>query len=257
MKKALTVIVGVLVILLARETAAQPLPWTERAYININGGFESASGDFSDNITRRIADEDATFSMAQAVDSGGFFDFSAGARVWRNVSFGIGFHEGSTEGEASVQGSVPHPLVFNRPRSFNTTVGGLDRSERAIHVQFGYVLIVSDRVSAHVMAGPSFFKLRQDVVSAIDFSEGPGFTSVVAAPTVTERVESPVGFNFGVDVTYHIAEINTVKLGAGLLLRYTGAKSQLELLDRPTGSPTTADTDLGGFHVGLGARVRF
>jgi hypothetical protein len=251
MKKALSFAVCSLVMLVAREAPAQPLPWTDRGYFNLNVGFESASDDLADDASRPTYDEAMTFSTAQSVDSGAFFDFSAGARVWRNISVGIGYHQGSTDSDATFQGSVPHPLLFNRPRTFAGTVAGLERSERAIHLQLGYMIIVAERVTAHLMLGPSFFKLRQNVVADVTFTENAGFTSVNATAAVAERVDSPVGFNIGVDMAYQIAEVNRVKLGAGLLLRYAAAKADIQLLD------DTVDSDVGGFHVGLGARIRF
>jgi hypothetical protein len=251
MKKALTFVVFSLVILVARDTTAQPLPWTDRGYFNLNIGFESGSDDYTDEARPLVYDEQAVFRTAQSVDSGAFFDFSAGARVWRNLSVGIGFHEGSTDGDATVEGTIPHPIITDRPRAFTSTATGLERSERAIHLQFGYMIIVSERVTAHAMLGPSFFKLRQDVISDVAFTENPGFTSVTVTPTITERVDSPVGFNIGVDVAYQFLDTNTIKLGAGLLLRYAAATADLPLM------ANTVDSDVGGFHVGLGARLRF
>ena len=237
--------------LVAREAAAQPLPWTDRGYFNLNIGFESSSEDLADDASRPTYDESMTFSTAQSIDSGTFFDFSVGARVWRNVSAGIGFHQGSTNSDATVQGSVPHPVFFNQPRPFNATVTDLERSERAIHLQLGYMMIVSDRLTAHFMLGPSFFKVRQNVISDVSFTENTGFTSVNVAPTVSERVDSPVGFNIGVDLAYQFLQSTGFNLGAGLLLRYAAATADIQLLD------DVVESDLGGFHVGLGARIRF
>jgi hypothetical protein len=252
MKKALTFAVCTLVMMVAREAAAQPLAWTDRVYVNLNGGFESGSEDLNDTATRRVYGEDATFSSAQSVDSGGIFDFGAGARVWRNATVGIAYHQGSSSGDAAVQGAVPHPLFFNQPRSFSATVPDLERTERAVHLQFGYMILVTEDATVHVTVGPSFFKLRQDVVSDVTFSEvGAPFTSVTANPVVTEREDSPVGFNIGVDVAYQFYEVNRVKLGAGVLLRYTAATADLQLLQN------TVESDLGGFQFGIGARIRF
>ena len=253
MKNALSYAVCLLVVFTARNAAAQiGQPWTDRGYFNLNGGFEPASGNLTDAITRRIYDEDGTFSVAQPVDSGGFFDFSAGGRLWRNVSVGIGFHQGSSRSDASVQGSIPHPLFFNQPRAFSTSVADLKRTERAVHVQFGYMLVLSDRVSAHLMLGPSFFKLRQNVVSDVSFSEvGGNFTSVNVTPVVTERVDTPTGFNVGVDLGFQLYETSGINLGAGLLIRYAAASADVPLLQN------RVDSDVGGVQVGIGARVRF
>jgi hypothetical protein len=252
MKNALSYAVCLLVVLTARDAAAQVgQPWTDRGYFNLNGGFEPASGNLTDAVTRRIFDEDGTFSVAQPVDSSAFVDFSAGGRLWRNVSFGIGFHQGSTHSDASVQGSIPHPLFFNQPRAFDTSVADLKRTERAVHVQFGYMLVLSDRVSAHLMLGPSFFKLRQNVVSDVSFSEVAAIATVNVTPVVTERVDTPTGFNVGVDLGFQLYETSGVNLGAGLLIRYAAASADVLLLQN------TVDSDVGGVQVGIGARVRF
>ena len=252
MKKFVMFAVCALVLAGARDAAAQPLPWDDRVYVNVNVGFQSSSDEFSDSITRSVYGETATFSTAQSIDSGGaLFDFSAGARVWRNATVGIGYHHTASTSEATVEGSVPHPLFFNQPRRFSTSVSGLERSESAVHLQFGYMLIVAQRLSAHVALGPSFFRLRQDTVSDVAFSEGGSNTTVTGSTTVTTREESPVGFNFGVDVAYQLVEINRAKIGAGVMLRYAAAKGDVELLQQ------TAQTDIGGFQFGVGARVRF
>ncbi len=121
---------ALLLILSARDAAAQlgGRPWTDRGYVNLNVGFESVSGELNDVTTFRQYDEDATLSIAQAIDSGSFVDFSGGARVWRNVSVGLGFHSGSTHSEAAIQGTIPHPVFFNRNRSLAVAVGDLTRS---------------------------------------------------------------------------------------------------------------------------------
>lgn len=253
MKKALTTALMLFVVFCAHDAAAQVgQPWTDRGYVNLNAGFEATSGDLNDATTFPLYDEDASLSVAQAIDSGALVDLSAGARVWRNVSFGIGFHTGSTHSEASVQGSIPHPVFFNRPRPIALSVGDLKRSERAIHVQFGYMVPLSDRLNVHIMLGPSFFKVKQNVVSAIAVAEqGGAFTAVTVTPTITERSDSPVGFNVGVDLGFQLYETQGVKLGAGILIRYAGASSDIQVLSN------TVDSDLGGLQVGFGGRLRF
>jgi hypothetical protein len=252
MKKALLFAVCLLVALSVRDAAAQTVrEWTDRGYANVNIGFESGSGNLNDTATFRLYDEDGTLSVAQAVDSGAFFDFSVGARVWRNASAGIGFHTGTSHSEAAVQASVPDPVVFGRPRAVNTVVGDLKRNERAFHLQFGYMLPLSDRISVHVMAGPSFFTLNQDVVEALDVTETPSFGGT---PVVARRTDSPVGANIGADVTYQFYERNNVKVGAGMFLRWTGASADVEVV-RDSGH--ILDSDVGGLQIGFGGRVRF
>jgi hypothetical protein len=252
MKKAVFFTVCSLVLFAAHEAAAQPLPWAERVYVNLNVGFQSSSDEFTDQTTRSVYGETATFSTAQSIDAGGsLIDFSAGARVWQNATVGIGYHHTSSSSDATAQGSVPHPLFRNQLRTFTTSVSDLERSESAVHLQFGYMFIVSEKISAHLMLGPSFFKLHQDVISDVSFTEGAGNTTVSGTTAVAQRDDSPVGFNFGVDVTYQVVQVDRAKIGAGLLLRYAAAKADVLLMQN------TVETDLGGFQFGIGARVRF
>jgi Outer membrane protein beta-barrel domain len=253
LRKPLTVMVCFLVIVSAREAAAQSIaPWMDRGYVNVNVGFESASGQLNDARTYRIYEEDGSLSTAQAVDSGALFDIAFGARVWENASVGLAFHRGSTSSEAAVSGSVPHPLIFNQNRPVATSVTDLNRTERALHLQFGYMLPVNDKIDVHVSLGPSFFNLKQDVVSDITVTEvGAPFTSVNAAPVIAERSDGSVGFNIGADVTYHVYKTGNTRVGVGMFLRYAGASSDVELLS------TTVDSDVGGFQIGFGGRLRF
>jgi len=259
MKKVVVFAVSMLVALSASDAAAQlSAPWTDRGYLNLNVGFESVSGELADATTFSIYDETGTLSVAQPIDSGSFFDLSAGGRVWRNVSIGIGFHQGSTHSEAAVAGSVPHPVFFNRNRPIAFSVGDLSRMERAVHLQFGYMLPVTDRINVHLLVGPSFFKLRQDVVSEIVVAEGPNNDTVTATGTVAERVDSPTGFNIGADVAYTVYQSGPMKVGVGMFLRYSAASADVELI-RFTGQAQghVVDSDVGGLQVGFGGRFRF
>jgi hypothetical protein len=253
-RKALTIAVGVLTLVSTRDASAQSLQnWTDRGFFNFNVGFESTSGTLADAVTFRLYDEDGSKSVEQTLDSGGFIDFSVGGRVWRNVSVGIGFHREATSGQAVVAGSVPNPFVFTRNRPVALTVDDLERHERAIHLQFGYMIPVSDKLTVHVFAGPSFFRLTQDVVSDVTFTEQPpAFTSVTATAVVSERGESSTGGHIGADVSYMLYDNGTVKLGGGGFLRYSGATAGVPVL-----GTDEIESDLGGLQIGFGVRVRF
>ena len=238
----------------AREASAQSIQnWIDRGYFNFNVGFESTSGALNDATTFRLYDEDGTKTVEHAVDSGALIDFSFGGRVWRNVSLGLGFHHEGTTSQAAVTASVPNPQVFNRNRSVAIVADDLGRSERAFHLSVGYMLPLNDRLSVHVFAGPSFFRLSQDVVSDVSFTEQPpSFTTVTAAPVVTERSKSATGAHFGGDVSYIFYQNAAVKLGGGAFLRWAGATAGVPVL-----GTTEIESDLGGLQLGFGARVRF
>ena len=252
-RKVLTVAFLLALATSVREASAQVGdPWTDRGYFNLNIAFGGGDGSFEDAGTFRLYGEDGALAVSTIYDAGALFDFAVGARVWRNVSLGIGFHYGGSSNDGSVTASVPHPVVFGNHRAVAFGVNDLDRSERAFHLQFGYMYPVNEELSVHVTLGPSFFSVHQDVISEVAFTEvGPPFTAVNSSPVITERSDSPVGFNIGVDATYKLYETPTMKLGAGFFLRWAGSTAEFQVLD------SVVETDVGGVQVGFGGRLRF
>jgi hypothetical protein len=237
-----------------RPASAQSIQqWIDRGYVNVNVAFDSGSGSLNDSVTFRLYDDNGTKSVAAEQDSGSLFDFAVGARVWRNVSAGIGFHRGSTSDDALVTAVVPSPVSFTLPaRTATVTVSDLERTERAIHLQVGYMLPLNDKVDVLILGGPSFFHLTQDVVSDVTIAEvGSPFTAVNATPVVTERSHSVTGANIGADVTYKLRDTGTVAVGLGGFFRYSGAGASVIVMQ------TDVDSDVGGVQVGFGVRVRF
>jgi Outer membrane protein beta-barrel domain len=235
-----------------RDASAQVgQSWLDRGYLNLSAGFESVSGGLTDARTFRLYDENGSLSVNQSIDSGALFDFSVGARVWQNVSVGIGFHREATSGEGSLTASVPNPVVTDQNRTgVAASASDLNRSERAFHLQLGYMLPLSDRMSVHFMLGPSFFNVKQDVIGDATFTEG-ALPNVTATPAIVERSESATGFHIGADATFLLLDSNDMNLGAGVFLRYAAATADVQVLDNRVG------TDAGGLQIGFGGRLRF
>ena len=74
------------------------------------------------------------------------------------------------------------------------------------------------------------------------------FSGADFAPVVVEASDSPVGVNFGADLTYMVNKT----IGAGVLLRYATGSADLAT---PSGSSYSLDA--GGFQFAGGLRVRF
>ena len=152
-------------------------------------------------------------------------------------------------GDARVSASLPHPVRFDAPRSAQLTSTS-DHSERAVHLQALWTIPVRDWFDVTVSAGPSFYSVRQELVTEFFFAEGAEpFHSVTATGTTQlTRAESAVGLNLGVDGVYML----TPRIGSGLTLRYSGAS-----VDLPGASGQTVSVDAGGFQAALGIRFRF
>lgn len=234
------------------HASAQTTEWADRGYVNVNFGVGGATSDVSDARDFSIYQETGRIAVEGDVDAGAFFDLAGGARVWRNVSVGLAYYRASSDGDAIVRGTVPHPVFFGRDREFSTEVRGLERTVNGTHLSVGYMFIVNDKVDVLAYAGPSFFSVSQEVVSDVQIAEtGSPFTSLVVNPVVSKRKDSPVGGHFGADVTYRIYETGSVKLGAGAFLRYSKATAEFDGLASPV------KNDVGGFQFGFGLRTRF
>jgi hypothetical protein len=234
----------------AREASAQGAPWADRGYVNLGWGVESGSSAMSDSRTGIIYDETATVTSSSTFSSGSLFDVGVGVRVFRNAIVGVSYHQEQNDTEGRLTGSIPSPVVFNRPRTLDQAVPGLERKEKAIHLQFGWVVPVRENFDVIVYGGPSFFRMEQDVVSDVRFGEGNNNT-VVADPSITTRKKSATGFNVGADATYIVWQNDSVRLGAGGFVRFTQASTEIDMLSTPQ------PTDMGGMQFGFGARLRF
>ena len=234
-----------------REAAAQGTP-DDRVYLSIGFGVESGASDLNDSKQYTLYDETATTNTAAHWTSGSIFASGVDFRVFKNLTVGVSYHQETNTTDTAITGTVPHPLFYNRPRNYTTKAGGLYRRENATHISFGWVVPFTPKLDLLVTGGPSFFRLEQDVVSDVTIAEkGGDFSEVVVAPTVVSQKRSVTGYNVGADVTYIFWQNDSVRLGAGGFVRYTGATTDVRLL------VSDLETKVGGIQFGFGGRIRF
>ena len=233
--------------------AAQSTPWEDRVFGGISFAFEGGADDISESRSFTVYGENGTVSSTTDFDADALIDLTVGARVWQNAGVALAYTSKSSTGVADITGSVPHPLFFDRPRAIAETIDGIDRDESAIHLQFGWMFPVNDRIDVFVYLGPSFYDMSQEVVTDLAVAEqGPPVTTVVVQPTIQEREDGATGYNLGADATYMLYTRDRLRVGVGAFLRFTGATAELTLSDG-----NRVQTDLGGTQFGFGARFRF
>lgn len=236
----------------ARQASAQGATWADRGYINVGWGVESGSTSMSDTRTATVYEESATVTSTSNFTSGSLFDVGVGLRIWRNVIVAAAYHQEQNDTEGQLTGSIPSPVFFNRPRTLSQAVPGLERKEKAVHLQFGWVVPLGAKMDVMVTGGPSFFRLEQEVVSNVTFGEqGGNFSTVVASPSESVRKQSKTGFNVGADATYIVWQNDSIRVGAGGFARFTKADMNIEMLT------SSQPTQVGGMQFGFGARLRF
>ncbi len=250
-KLAVLMVVGLLVGG-SREAAAQGAP-DDRILLSISFGVESGSSELNDSKQYTLYDEPATTTAKTSWKSGRFFGGGIDIRLIKGLTVGVSYHQEKITANAVLSGTVPNPIFFNRPRTFTSELGGLERRESAAHVSVGWIVAIGSKLDVLFSGGPSFFRLQQEVVTEVLIAErGLPFTEVLVSPQKATQKRSDLwGYNVGTDVTYILWENDRVRLGGGGFVRITGATTDVRLF------VSDVETKVGGVQYGFGGRLRF
>jgi hypothetical protein len=246
--------VGV-VLLMGFTAQAEAQDWNGRGFFHVSVGGQAQDQTFTDSATFTIYGDRGASAAGHSIGGGTLFDIAGGARVWRSLAFGLAFSANSNKNDAVVTVRVPHPIVFGQPREASITAADLEHSENAVHLQFSWILPLTEKIQVAFMAGPSFFTVRQDVAEPVtspaQIRDVAPFTTVtINTINITEVKDSPVGVNIGVDGTYLV----TPMIGVGAFVRYAGASVDL---DTPAGVTRDEQPKAGGVQAAIGLRLRF
>ena len=237
-------------VVFAAPAAAQSTP--HRVFANINFGFQAQSQDLSQQGSFAINDETATFEAIHELDGGPFFEFGGGIGLTDRVSVGASYAIRTTNTrDAAVTANVPSPVGTDTFRTASGVATGLERSERAFHVQAIWTIPVTVEFDVSIFGGPSFFRVEDDLVESVTTAEvGGNFTQVnITDISVQSQSNTAVGFNLGIDGRYMFMP----HVGVGALLRYTRGSVDLT---SPTGE-ADHKLDVGGLEIAAGLRFKF
>ncbi len=252
----LTVVLGVLTggLLAVTDAAAQMQAWEDNGYVTINYGYQVGDRSFGESLSAAVYDETATYSVSHSSSSGGFFDVGGGVRVWRNLAAGVAITSFAPSAGATVSGSVPHPLFFNRDRDGSVARTDLDHKQLGIHLQAVWVMPLDEKITVAVAGGPSFFSVDQGLIQSVGAPTelGAPFNSIGPLSTTLSTVSaSAVGANVGLDITYMVTERFGGRFGGGGFVRWTGGTVDIPA----TGG--SQSINVGGFQSGIGLRIKF
>lgn len=230
----------------ANEAAAQADE--SRFFLSVSGAFEPGTQDLADDGTFPLYAETGRLTVASEVSSGAALDFGVGARVTGNWIVAANFHRTSSTDEATVSGQAPHPLFFDRPRNFSTTVEDLKRSEQALHLSVGYRVPFGEKFDVQFYAGPSQFRVSQEVVGNVVITDSGAFA---VNYETARRKKNAWGGHVGADLSYAVYQTGDTSFRLGGYVRYAGASADLQVVTNEVSSK------LGGVQIGAGLRVRF
>jgi hypothetical protein len=242
--KSTTVLVLISAALLAgpRPAAAQAQAASDAVmFLNLNAGIQPQQRNVTTTHSFTVYDEAATVTSSQPIEGGPMFDVTAGYRVKPNFALAVGVSLFSTTGTSSLQAAIPDPIFTDRPRITGATTTGLHHIEVGVHLQAVWFFPVTERIDVALSAGPSLFRLSQELTPTVTVPAG---TQNIVVVTDTQT-GTALGFNAGFDGSYMFKP----ELGLGVFARYAGASAELESADK--------HLTVGGFQTGLGLRVRF
>ena len=222
----------------------------DRGFLLVNGGFLApASGTLRDVATPRQNAEDGSLSTTYVVDGGVAFDVAGGARIWRQLGVGVGVTRFSQTSATSVSAEIPHPFFFGRNRAVSGAATGLKREELAVHLQIRGTVPAGERFQFSVFGGPSFFQVKQGVVTGVQITETyPYDVAAFASAQTIGASESVVGFNAGADIAFFFVR----QVGVGFTAQFSRGNVKL-----PAAEGGTIEATVGGTQVGAGLRLRF
>jgi hypothetical protein len=214
----------------------------DRGYLWLSGTYQMTSTEFA-TFTR--------FGGTTAIRTtyGGVKpivgDVALGLRVWNGLSIGLAGTGYGQITHADVSAIVPLPVPGAVPVSVSGRARDINRLELALHVDASWAVpIRQSRAQVVFFAGPSVFRVRQELVTGVFVNDTPPFVPI----TVVESTSQHVGANGGVEVSVRLYKA----LGLGGIVRYSRA-------DVPFSPAPEVDVTVraGGVQAGGGLHFRF
>ena len=172
-KSVLLIAVAAVVSLVAWPSTAlaQQGPLGGKVFVSVNFGIQVGDNSLERTSTFDLYEETATVDISQTINNGAFFDFSGAYKVRDNLGFGMAYDFVSNSGDGTVSGSLPHPELFDQPRTFTASADDLSHSENAFHFQAVWFVPFTDKVDFTISGGPSVFSVKQELIRGVTFSE--------------------------------------------------------------------------------------
>ena len=117
-----------------------------RIFVSVNALGQGGDGELIDQTESwTVYGETATQQALQQVSmSGVVLDFGGGFRTNR-FGLGVAFSASKDTNTGVVASSIPHPFLFDRPRTSLTDVDGLEHKERVLHLQAYYFIPIEEK----------------------------------------------------------------------------------------------------------------
>lgn len=228
------------------DRATEPKPY-KRIYLSaeFNAGFQEES--LSSTYIDTAYYETATTNLGYDVKKGTPFLAAVGFRITRSIGVEMGVDVSSRNLESTYSTSVPHPLIFNNPRTAGGN-GSHSLSENTIFLNFVFGARFG-RFGLDLFGGPAYIFSKAQIISDMSYSQSYPYDDISLSTSTKEVSMNVFGYNGGARILFYFSD--TVALFTGA--RFIGGKASF---DPETGLPFPEIT-LGGFRAGGGLKILF
>ena len=224
----------------------------DRWFLSLGAGLLSTSDAPAGTFTfdhALFGSEMGEFDADHAGGEASLHELSLGRRLRGRLGLGLTWSRSSLSDSANVAGRLPHPFLFDSPRSVEGTERGLSHDETALHLSLRWLLRDGPKVEVALFGGPSRVDLDRELVSAVRFSQTYPFDAATYAGVDRRRTSrSATGWHVGIDVVRYFGR----RAGLGAVARYSDAS--VELGTRDDG---TVSVSAGGLQTVVDLRLRF
>jgi opacity protein-like surface antigen len=198
--------------------------------------------------TEPLYGENIQYSLANKAGKSSNIELGLGYNLGRTFAVGLGAILLSGDLDAALDASVPHPWVFDSPRSASGAYAGKLKST-VLYLNFIYRLAVS-KFAIDLFAGPAYFNSSADILNAVTIQDVFPNETVTLSLATENTKKSSFGFNAGAGLNYFFAK----SLGVFVQARYLSGSGAFT-----AGSGTVPEIKLtvGGLDVGAGLLFRF
>jgi len=198
--------------------------------------------------TPTLYQEQASFVTSYEARKGNTIDVALAYKFSPALGVEIGGAMASRDVAATINASVPHPLLFDAPRQVSGSQG-YELTETDLYLNLLYTFKMSS-FGIDLFAGPCFIMAKTTLVTQYQVTDSAyPYTQVNVAFGSTVVNKNVLGFNAGIAAGYYFG--NTV--GLVLSARFISAKAKFD-----TGSDVPGiDYKLGGLQTGVGLKIKF
>jgi hypothetical protein len=231
------------------RASAQPAD-DGRFRLSVDAGVQFSPSAFDTEATQRVYVENAPVDASYTITHGLSIDGGVSVRLAGHFGVGVTVSRFTATNDAAVTAAVPHPFFFHAPRAIAGTAAGLERDELVTHVQAVYTLRPSAKVDIALSAGPSFFHVRQAVVTAVSFTDTYPYDTAAFTGASSRNVSGDAaGFNVGADTSWRLSR----HAGLGVSARFSRATLSPAMPD----GTAPVSIDAGGVQLAGGLRLYF